>query len=114
LRAELDYVVPLGIPHSVFLGRVVAPGDPTWLDTDRELALAWQHNKRETCPGCGTRPDEWAEDEDAYLSDHVQCQGCLRLAEEQENNLDRDAQGKPQPGQHAFLRPNPTPLHARD
>jgi hypothetical protein len=96
LRAELDYCVPLGIPHSVFLG---------WSDADRGYALAWQANKRATCSGCGTRADEWAEDGDAYISDHYTCQGCARLAEEQASNLDRGPDDTPRPGQHAFLTP---------
>lgn len=85
-------------------GRVVGPGKPQWLDTDRGYALAWARNKAETCPGCGTRADEWADDEDAYLGDQVYCEGCARLAEEQ-NNIRRDADGRPRPGFHAFLAP---------
>ena len=84
------------------MGRVVGPGRPQWLDTDRGLALAWSRNKAETCSGCGTRADEWAEDEDAYISDHHTCPGCVRLAEEQEHNLDMVGD-RPAPGQHPFL-----------
>lgn len=106
LRAELDYCVPLGVPHSVFTGRVVDPqrGDPAWLPTDRAYALAWGELKRATCPGCGTRADEWAEDDDAYIGDHTYCEGCARLAEEK-NNIPRDPEGNPRPGMHTYLAP---------
>lgn len=103
MRAELDYCVPLGIPHSVFLGRVVGPDDPAWLDTDRGYALAWRADKAQTCT-CGTRPDEWAEDDDAYIGSYVYCEGCARLADEQ-NNVPRDGDGRPRPGYHVFLQP---------
>jgi len=61
-------------------------------------------NKKATCGGCGTRQDEWDADPHAYVSDHYQCAGCARLAEEQENNLEQ-AGDRPAPGQHTFLRP---------
>ena len=89
----------------MFTGRVVGDGDPAWLDTDRGYALAWQANKRATCSGCGTRADEWAEDDDAYISDHITCEGCARLAEEKTTNLDKGPDGAFLPGQHAFLSP---------
>lgn len=89
----------------MFTGRVVRPGqDPAWLDTDRELALAWEADRRATCR-CGTRPDEWADDDDAYISSHVYCEGCARLAEEQNGNIPRDPDGNPRPGFHAYLVP---------
>ena len=88
----------------MFLGRAVRNGSPTWLSADRGYALAWQANKRATCNGCGTRQDEWDDDEHAYVSDHFTCPGCLRLAEEAENNLDQ-VDGKAAPGQHTYLRP---------
>lgn len=72
---------------------------------DRGYALAWSRYQRQTCSGCGTRADEWAEDGDAYISDHTTCEGCARLAEEQANNLDRAQDGSPKPGQHVFLVP---------
>ena len=104
MRAELDYCVPLGIPHSVFTGRVVGPDAPQWLDTDRGYALAWTANKNATCSGCGTRADEWDEDDDAYIGDQVMCEGCARIAQEQAN-IPRDPEGQPRPGIHVFLAP---------
>jgi hypothetical protein len=86
----------------VFCGRVV--GDPAWLDTDRGYALAWTSDKRATCTGCGTRADEWDDDEDAYIGDQVHCPGCAVLAQEQAN-IPRDGDGQPRPGRHVFLAP---------
>ena len=102
----------------MFLGRVVGPGAPAWLDTDRGYALAWKTNQRATCSGCGTRADEWDEDDDAYISDHHTCEGCARLAQEQASNLDKAADGSVLPGQHPHLvprelyrhRPAPRPI----
>lgn len=88
----------------MFTGRVVGPTDPQWLDTDRGYALAWSANKAATCPGCGTRDDEWDVDEDAYISDHVTCPGCQRLQEHAESNLERRGD-KVLPGQHPHLVP---------
>ncbi len=60
-------------------------------------------DKAETCPGCGTRAEEWEADEDAHVSDHYTCPGCARLQEHSRNNLDRGPDGQPLPGQHTFL-----------
>lgn len=87
----------------MFLGRPVRPGDPQWLPTDRELALAWQRNKAQTCAGCGTRADEWDEDREAYISDQHYCPGCAALAGERDNIPEQD--GKPVPGYLPFLQP---------
>jgi predicted Fe-S protein YdhL (DUF1289 family) len=70
---------------------------------DRGYALAWRRDKAETCTGCGTRADEWAEDEHAYIGDFVYCEGCARIAEEQNNTPKDDRQ--PRPGYHVFLHP---------
>lgn len=73
----MGYCGPRGIPHSVFLGRVVRPGtDPTWLQSDREDALAWQAHENRRCGSCGTHPDEWDEDKSAYHAHLHQCKGC--------------------------------------
>lgn len=76
LYAELDYCVPLGIPHSVFL---------TWSELDQDKAMAYQAEMRTVCKGCGTRKSEWDADPDAYVGDLVTCEGCTRLAEEEDN-----------------------------
>lgn len=93
----------------MFLGRKVRPGiDPDWLPTDAGLAVAWQQNQREACRSCGTRPDEWQADRDAYVSDTHYCRGCELLAQQRESDaVPTDKDGRPLPGYHAYLMPRP-------
>jgi len=81
----MQYCGPRGIPHSVFLGRVVGPDQPMWLDADREKAMWWSIYKAQTCPECGTRPAEWADDLDAYEPEPHHCRGCEVLAQGQDH-----------------------------
>jgi hypothetical protein len=60
----------------VFLGRVVGPGEPQWLDADRDKALWWLIHDRQTCKGCGTRAEEWEDDSHAYVPEPYHCRGC--------------------------------------
>ena len=76
LREELDYCVPLGIPHSVFL---------SWEEDDQDKALAYQREMAKVCSGCGTRQVEWDEDPDAYIGWVRRCEGCSRLNRERLN-----------------------------
>lgn len=94
MRAELDYCVPLGIPHSTFLG---------WSAADRGYALAWTINKNATC-SCGTRKDEWDEDSFAYMPDTHFCRGHQVLAEHQKT-LPKTDDGHALPGFFSYLRP---------
>lgn len=95
--------MPLGIPHSVFMGRPVGLGEPQWLETDRGYALAWRENNAATCV-CGTREDEWQADRDAYISGNAYCEGCARLADERAN-VPKTGDDRPAPGYHTFLTP---------
>lgn len=68
LGAELAYCVPLGIPHSIFLGRVPpGPGEPLWTHDDRAKALAWQADQAAHCGQCGQRQSDWRDDEGVQL-----------------------------------------------
>lgn len=49
------------MPHSVFTGRVVQPGEPYFLRQDTELAVALAEEERDTCPLCGM-PKAWCRD----------------------------------------------------
>lgn len=106
----MAYCGPRGIPHSVFLGRVARPGiDPEWLQSDRDDALAWQVHENQRCRGCGTHPEDWAEDKFAYHAHFQECVGCRqrdRLA-----NSD-DAQKK-KAGWSAVLSHGPATACAR-
>lgn len=72
----MQYCGPRGIPHSVLLGRIVGPNDPLWLDSDREKAVWWATYQAQTCPDCGTRPDEWTDDPNAFAPEPHFCRGC--------------------------------------
>jgi hypothetical protein len=84
LYEELDYCVPRGIPHSVFL---------EWDEDDQDKALAYQRLKARSCPSCGTLPEDWEEDEDAYVGWHDNCSGCAALERERENNVNDNEKG---------------------
>lgn len=86
----MRYCGPRGIPHSHFLG-----GPPVWSALDRDKALWWLIHDSETCPECGTRPEEWAEwePEDGdrgkpYLAELRKCWGCQERSRLQERVTD--------------------------
>ncbi len=82
-RAALAYCAPRGIPLSVFLGRVVYPGDPVWLPDDTLAALDWQEHEATKCPGCGQPRDESMAHEDdspPYEVTLNRCQACKAAA----------------------------------
>lgn len=75
LAEELAYCVPLGLPHSEFLG---------WDETDRDKAIAWLAEQRETCDRCGTRESDWVHDGKALTPpkwdvDTYRCPGCAQI-----------------------------------
>lgn len=72
----MAYCAPRGIPHSVFLGRAVGLGEPAWLDADRDKAIWWLIHQRLTCSNCGTRAEEWQDDDHAYVPEAHFCRGC--------------------------------------
>lgn len=63
----MDYCGPAGIPHSRFLG---------WSQGDRDKALWWSIHRRQRCPHCGTRPEDWEDDPNAFVAEPVHCRGC--------------------------------------
>ena len=75
-RLELDYCVPKGIPHSVFLD---------WEEYDQDKALAWMIEDRTRCQRCGTKPTEWLDKEGyeveppPYHATDRRCYGCATL-----------------------------------
>ncbi|WP_329131552.1 hypothetical protein OG552_10505 [Streptomyces sp. NBC_01476] len=72
LRGELELCDRWGIPHSQFLGI----GDGTWTQRDRAKALAYREYLTGVCPHCGTRPEEWEGDDEAYVAETSLCLGC--------------------------------------
>lgn len=71
-----------GVPRSVFLGRVVGPGEPLWLPEDRWWALALAEDEANRCRDCGHDLTEtMAPDaEDAYDATLTRCHGCAAAA----------------------------------
>lgn len=74
---ELDYCVPRGIPHSVFL---------SWAELDQDKALAYMQRQNERCSDCGTRAEEWRGDRFAYVAESFVCPGC-EIVEQERNNI---------------------------
>jgi hypothetical protein len=83
----------LGIPHSIFLGRIVTDGEPYWLPDDTEKALAWRQYEAERCVECRTHRDDWVDEHGhplafpKYRYGQKRCHGCEK----------RDAFEKSQP-----------------
>lgn len=80
-RTALTYAAPRGIPLSVFLGRVVYPGDPQWLDDDLLAALEWQTEQAGRCKDCGQDLDASTarDNHDEYEAEGVSCHGCRAI-----------------------------------
>lgn len=81
----MDYVGPLGLPRSTFLG---------WDRDDQDAAIMWSLRRAATHSACGTRPDEWdpelGGDLHAYLGEVRVCQGCVVQAAAQKQISDKD------------------------
>jgi hypothetical protein len=85
------------VPRSVFLGRVVAEGEPLWLDEDRYWALALAEVEADACPDCGQPWGEATakENEEGYQAHLVKCHACSMSAKsvrayQSKNNSDTD------------------------
>lgn len=67
LAIEMAVCAAYRVPHSEFL---------SWDSTDRDKAIWWQLRTAATCGGCGTRPEEWVDDQNAYAAELRRCRGC--------------------------------------
>lgn len=82
-RREVETAREWRTPRSVFLGRVVGPGEPLWLPEDRWWALALHDVEAGACRDCGhpladtTSPDA----EGTYSADLVRCHACVAAAQ---------------------------------
>ena len=94
-------VETLRVPHSHFLG-----GPNEWTDLDRAKVRAYREWRAEVCSGCGTHASEWdpkrGGDRNAYVATLTYCQGCSRLHESREQEVDDDARAR---GVHQVLMP---------
>lgn len=71
------------MPLSILRGRPwPEPGEPLFLDDDRDAAIALVIDERESCPGCGEPLDVSTDpqSEDAYRADAVRCHACAAQA----------------------------------
>lgn len=82
------------IPHSEFL---------SWDKADRDKAIWQEIRQAETCPNCGTRPDEWDPDKGgdrrAYVAKLDTCRGCQQI-ESRRAHIPENNQAR---GQHISL-----------
>jgi hypothetical protein len=81
------------VPRSVFLGRVVADGEPLWTEEDRDYALALLAVDADRCE-CGQFRSEStaAEAEFTYRAEKLRCFCCKAIAEASERWAD-DSKG---------------------
>ncbi|NUP49013.1 MAG: hypothetical protein HOW97_17160 [Catenulispora sp.] len=65
----------------MFLGRIVAPGDPLWTDDDRDWAMALMTYEADLCT-CGQPRSESmnADNEFAYAAEPLRCHACKAIA----------------------------------
>lgn len=70
------------MPRSVFLGRVVVPGEPLWLAEDRAWAVALLEYEADMCSGCGQPRSESmdAKHEEDYRPAALRCHACASIA----------------------------------
>lgn len=86
----MDYCGPAGIPHSQFLA---------WSQDDQDKALGWLIDKGEKCPGCGTYPDEWLDEdgvpheEEPYELHDMVCRACMLMGKERKNTPEERTDG---------------------
>lgn len=74
----------------MFLGRVVAAGEPLWTDEDRAWAIALQLEEADECRGCGMPLAESTTADPVrphYTAELVTCQACLIAAHRAKGEL---------------------------
>lgn len=80
----MAYCGPRGIPWSRFL---------SWDRASRDAAILWQQRQQQTCPSCGTHPDDWDPEHGghprAWVAKIHHCPGCAAL-EHGRKRLEKD------------------------
>lgn len=78
----VQYACGHGIPVSVFFGRVVEVGQPTWLVEDTEVAIGFEQWQAQLCPHCGLHRLDWPRERDETFKGRTEtCFGCVELAD---------------------------------
>ncbi|HEY9354609.1 MAG TPA: hypothetical protein VIP28_15210 [Nocardioides sp.] len=94
----MDVCEAYDIRHSEFL---------RWDADDRDKAIWHEIHKRQRCPSCGTRPDEWDPEKggrpDAYRAVVHRCPGCAALEAKRED-MEKNPEAYPSRGASAHLR----------
>jgi hypothetical protein len=89
------------IPHSRFL---------RWSALDRGKAIWWQSRQAATCQQCGTRPEEWDEEQGGHLHAYIgmvaHCRGCEVRGQTQEE-FDKAPKGAYRRGSYVTMARNP-------
>lgn len=106
---EFCYGNGRAIPISVFLGRVVEPGEPQWLPEDTRAALVWQEYEKSLCSGCKRPRDETfaLEMDDHYDVVPVVCHACAARDSKASKRL-RENEGRPLFGEFYIVKPEET------
>lgn len=102
---EFCYGAGRAIPRSVFLGRVVEPGEALWLEADWVAALEWRTYEKSLC-SCG-RPRTESFDkamDDRYEVTPLVCNACA-ARDRKAWNRSRDNDGRPLFGEFYIVKP---------
>jgi hypothetical protein len=94
------------VPRSVFLGRVVADGEPLWLPEDTAWALALLDVEADCCPEC---KQPWGEATDKanefkYAAELIRCHACTASARAVKTYQDKGGQSE---GLHVHIERRP-------
>jgi hypothetical protein len=92
------------------MGRVPQPGEPYWLDSDRQKVLEWQADRRDHCGSCGQRRSEWLDERGKELRDppfeiaELLCPACEMRDSYIAEMRERDKDGPARHGIHLYFR----------
>lgn len=86
-----------GVPLSIMRGRIVADGEPLWLDSDRDWAVALMLEEAETHQ-CGHPVSEsFAQENDGtYFAESLRCHACAAIAR-QSADINKQAASETEP-----------------
>jgi hypothetical protein len=93
VRAELEAARAWAVPRSVFLGRIVGPGEPAWTEQDRQWAIALLAEEKATHT-CGHLIEEsFAKENDGrYVGEAIRCHACA-AAQRESQEFSEHAEG---------------------
>jgi hypothetical protein len=92
------------------MGRVPKPGEPYWLDSDRQKVLERQADLRDHCGSCGQRRSDWLDEKGKELRDppfevaEFLCPACEMRDSYVADMRERDKDGPTRHGVHLYFR----------